>query len=315
MEEEIWKDVVGYEGYYQVSNLGRVKSLERIVNGATRKQRFLKLSQNGNMLSVCFVTDGKHRSFQVHNIVATAFIPNQNNHKFVKHIDGNPNNNNANNLMWCEMAGNMLTQRSTYEKRKRPIYGVGINDISEYMRGKKVYLVWKSMLARCYSKIFQKGNKTYQPCSVCDDWKKLSCFKDWFDANYKDGFQLDKDLFGDGSKMYSPQTCCFLPQSLNNLLKETKESSKGLPKGVGKQYRLYIARFRHDSVRMRKTFDTIKEAAVAYAVMRSDYVISVAERYFNDGLIDEKVLNAVKKYMLNEIQKAKIYENKCNNIM
>lgn len=90
---EIWKDVVGYEDYYMVSNTGKVFS--------KRKNKILKqaLKRNG-YLSVDLVSVNK-RTVSVHRIVAEAFIPNMFNYPVVNHKDENKFNNNANNLEWC----------------------------------------------------------------------------------------------------------------------------------------------------------------------------------------------------------------------
>ena len=93
--KEIWKDVVGYEGLYQVSNLGRVKSLriKRHVDGImTTKTR-----KNGYVF--IFLHINKKRVWKsVHRLVAIAFIPNPENKSEIDHIDGNPSNNIVTNL-------------------------------------------------------------------------------------------------------------------------------------------------------------------------------------------------------------------------
>lgn len=90
---EIWKDVVGYEDYYMVSNTGKIYS--------KRKNLELKQSLKSNgYLSVDLVYDRK-KSVSVHRIVAEAFIPNFHNYPVVNHKDENKLNNNASNLEWC----------------------------------------------------------------------------------------------------------------------------------------------------------------------------------------------------------------------
>lgn len=121
--EEIWKDVVGYEGLYQVSNLGRVRSLDRVV-----KSRNGFRTIKGHILSNCFdgryyhvtLTKGKRQSIKlVHRLVATAFIPNISNKETVNHKDGNKLNNfvfintdgsvnyEKSNLEWCTFRENI----------------------------------------------------------------------------------------------------------------------------------------------------------------------------------------------------------------
>lgn len=93
---ETWKDVAGYEGQYQVSNFGRVRSLKY------GKVRLLKPGTNGcGYFQVGFRRDGNRKLFLVHRLVAEAFIPNPSNFPFINHKDENPANNAVWNLEWC----------------------------------------------------------------------------------------------------------------------------------------------------------------------------------------------------------------------
>ena len=109
--QEIWKDVAGFEGIYQVSDLGRVKSLPKYFNSKgyqeLRKERILKpryTGRNRNYASVYFV-DG--HNYKIHRLVASAFIPNPNNLPLINHKDENPRNNCAYNLEWCDNSYNV----------------------------------------------------------------------------------------------------------------------------------------------------------------------------------------------------------------
>lgn len=108
-EKEVWKDIEGYEGRYQVSNLGRVKSLKRKVpNGENSfriiKEKILKTSKKSNEY-IKVNLSGK--SYRVHRLVATAFIENPNNYDEINHINGDKRDNRVKNLEWCTREYNM----------------------------------------------------------------------------------------------------------------------------------------------------------------------------------------------------------------
>lgn len=106
--KENWKDVVGYEGIYEVSNQGRVrthkdKTTHSIKHGIRKwKQRILKdKTPNGRDVRVTLWKDKVPKSYLVHRLVAFAFIPTVKDKNCINHIDGNPKNNNVENLEWC----------------------------------------------------------------------------------------------------------------------------------------------------------------------------------------------------------------------
>jgi hypothetical protein len=101
---EKWKDIKGYEGYYQVSNLGNVKSLDRVVwNGKVFHKRIGKIlkPKGDRYYELCLTKQGKLKKVYIHRLVAQAFIPNPNNKAEVNHMDGNKVNNHISNLEWC----------------------------------------------------------------------------------------------------------------------------------------------------------------------------------------------------------------------
>lgn len=107
--EEIWKDIEGFEGYYQVSSYGRVKSCARCIctGGRTNheisnlKERILKCNNADVYPGVVLCKEGKTFSKTVHRLVAQAFIPNPDNLPCINHKDCNPHNNCVDNLEWC----------------------------------------------------------------------------------------------------------------------------------------------------------------------------------------------------------------------
>ena len=110
--EEIWKDIPNYEGYYQVSNLGNVKSLARFVKHGKRKmfvkERLLKTRKNKNgYLAIYPCKNGVSTAMDVHRIVGSAFIPNPNGYTDINHKDGNKENNIVGNLEWVTRSQNI----------------------------------------------------------------------------------------------------------------------------------------------------------------------------------------------------------------
>lgn len=148
--QEIWKDVVGYEGYYKVSNLGRVKSLDRINNkGVTQIGRVLKCGYRSGYKSVALSKNGKSVSCVIHRLVAIAFVPNKNNKPQVNHIDEDKNNNNVNNLEWvtAKENNNYGTHNARQAKtRSKPIKVIYQDD---------TYEIWES--ATIFAKEYSNG--------------------------------------------------------------------------------------------------------------------------------------------------------------
>ena len=104
MIKEIWKPIEGYNGLYQVSNMGRVKSLG---NNKTRKEKILKLhSDKDGYLKVQLHKEGKKKNYLIHRLVAQAFIDNPNNLPQVNHKDEDKTNNCAENLEYCDSSYN-----------------------------------------------------------------------------------------------------------------------------------------------------------------------------------------------------------------
>jgi hypothetical protein len=103
---EIWKDIQDYEGLYQVSNLGRVKSLVRV--HYCKKERILtNIKLPNGYIYVRLCKDGKGKNVRVHRLVAVAFIPNPENLPQIDHINADKTNNNVNNLRWVTAKENI----------------------------------------------------------------------------------------------------------------------------------------------------------------------------------------------------------------
>lgn len=185
------------------------------------------------------------------------------------------------------------------ENQKKLIYGVGINDLTNAKRT-KAYQIWMGMLTRCYNPRYHQIEPTYTECTVCMEWRYLSNFKRWFEdpANgYREGYQLDKDLLVKGNKVYSPETCCFIPQEFNKMLITQKSRRGDLPMGVCARDGKFQARF-GDKHRRKHLglYDTAEEAFNSYKKAKEQYVNFLAEKYYKEGKITERVYLALLAY-------------------
>ena len=100
---EIWKDIKGYKDLYQISNLGRIKSLYALHNGKILKPQ----KQKNGYFTIDLHRNGKFKRKTIHKLVAEAFIPNVNNYKYINHKDSDISNNKADNLEWCTQKYNI----------------------------------------------------------------------------------------------------------------------------------------------------------------------------------------------------------------
>jgi len=114
------------------------------------------------------------------------------------------------------------------------VFGVGFigqGPHSSSVSGGKItqcYNAWSAMMNRCYGKNKQKS---YENVIVCQEWHNFQNFAKWHSENFIEGWELDKDLLGNG-KLYSPQTCCYLPKELNVILRKKRVSNSKYPRGV-----------------------------------------------------------------------------------
>jgi hypothetical protein len=136
MEEE-WRDIEGFEGYYQVSNLGRVRSLDRVkCDGIRMKGRIMKTHFDAcGYEMVQLRRDGKYKHPSIHRLVAIAFIPNPDNLPQVNHIDEIRNHNTVDNLEWCTV---LYNQNYGHRRERASESSVGEKNANHRLTEKQV---------------------------------------------------------------------------------------------------------------------------------------------------------------------------------
>ena len=146
MKVEEWKDVIGFEGLYMVSNLGRVKSLERIIvysDGRKYKypEKILRQTINKGYKQVKLSNNSKVVTKKVHRLVAEAFLKNENSYPQVNHKDECTINNNVDNLEWCTQKDNV--RHGTCQQRR--IEKVSKGKIIQYDKQGNIIKIWNSL--------------------------------------------------------------------------------------------------------------------------------------------------------------------------
>lgn len=205
----------------------------------------------------------------------------------------------------CAKIKRRISNTGNVRKRTKLVYGVGVNDYKGNTKYNHEHIpsyhTWGQMLKRCYSKEFLDRQPTYRGCSVCEEWWSFSNFKKWFDENYIEGYSLDKDILFKGNKIYSPETCCFVPNEINVLLCKSDAKRGKLPIGVYERKLVngssYMAYLNKNGCRINLgTFYSVVEAFQAYKSAKESHIKEMATQYYNEGKITKKVYDALMKY-------------------
>ena len=208
--------------------------------------------------------------------------------------------NDSNGHVVVVQAGNLRDGR-VKNPYHRSIFGVGFVGVGNHLvsvNGKHTpaYKTWRGMFERCYNPKFHARYPTYIGCSVHPDWHNFQSFAEWFERQYfATCWQLDKDLIVEGNKVYSVDTCVFLPSQLNTLLCDSGASRGDLPQGVVRNGKGYRAQIGVDGNRhylgMHATPD---DAFEVYKLAKEANVKRMAEQY--KCLIDPRVYDSLMRY-------------------
>lgn len=179
-------------------------------------------------------------------------------------------------------------------KRKTGVLGVGINK-SDRLKHKEAYSHWHGMIGRCYGDIELKKRPTYQECSVCEEWLNFSSFIEWFYKHHVDGWHLDKDILVKGNKVYSPETCCFVPSEINGLFAKCNAIRGKYPIGIQYYNGKYIAKMRchFKQVYLGRSSD-LETAFQLYKKGKEKFIKEVADKWKEQ--IEPRVYEALYNY-------------------
>ena len=165
----------------------------------------------------------------------------------------------------------------------------------------KEYMLWCNMLQRCYSNTSKKKNPTYEGCEVSDKFKIYEYFYEWCNKQIGfgvDGFELDKDLLVKGNKVYSEDSCVFIPKDINLLLVKNTASRGEYPIGVhwSNTSKAFIARVSKSKGKREYlgVFKTEIEAFNAYKTTKGSFIKEQAEKWKSQ--IDPRAYEALMTY-------------------
>ena len=191
------------------------------------------------------------------------------------------------------------------------VYGIGYLGQGKYKvsvnkKHTKAYTVWYSMLQRCYEPYYLNEHPTYRDCIVCKEWLCFQNFCEWFYKYYYEcngeKMCLDKDILIKGNKIYSPNTCIFVPERINSLIIKCDANRGKYPIGVNwhKATNKFSVQCRIVDKNNKKKqeylgiYDTIEEAFKVYKNFKENYIKKIANEYKES--IPKEVYDALYKY-------------------
>lgn len=182
------------------------------------------------------------------------------------------------------------------------IHGIGYMGQGIYTSWKehlRIYKTWVGVLDRCYSEKLHGIHPTYTDCIADTTWHNYQVFAKWYEENYNpeimQGWQLDKDILIKGNKIYSPETCCFVPSQINNLFIKNNINRGLCLIGVTKVNNRFVAQINiNGKVKKIGSFMTELEAFQAYKEAKEKHIKETANKFKNQ--ITEKVYQAMYNY-------------------
>jgi hypothetical protein len=232
-----------------------------------------------------------------------------NNQKIIMSIIEYKNSNNIN----VKFEDGFIVENTTYQcfcegTIKNPrlpfLYGLGYVGEGNYKsrdlkKQTPYYVKWFNIFERCYSDVYP----SYKNTEVCEEWYNFQNFAKWYEENWKSDYMnskwsLDKDILVKGNKIYSPETCCFIPQEINCLFPiKPKTINSNLPIGVkikGNKYEAAIRKNNKDCY--LGLFNTPEEAFQAYKVAKEQHIKELTKKWRH--FLSKNVYNALINYKI-----------------
>ena len=194
--------------------------------------------------------------------------------------------------------------KNPYDKS---VYGVGYkgNTKTELSMNNISCRYWKNMMKRCYCNKSLKTSPTYKDCTVCEEWHCFANFEKWFDENYyeidNETMCLDKDILVKGNKIYSPETCTFVPQRINTLFCKSDSIRGKYQIGVSfdnKQNSFMSYMTVDNNFKFLGYYNNEQDAFNTYKKAKEKYIKKIAEQY--KEYIPQKLYEAMYKWKVEE---------------
>lgn len=196
---------------------------------------------------------------------------------------------------------------------RHSIMNIGLND-APYITQIKIkgvsfvcpfHKTWRNMLLRVYSKAYQSRQSTYIGTTVCKEWLLFTNFKAWMQTQNWENNQLDKDIRVKGNKHYSPNTCLFVSQHINSLLRPHDRTAKGIyeDKTNPNNIRYVVHRVINGKSKHLEQYNTRQKAEIVSYKCKRDLLLNIAEIEI-DNTIKLHLIKEAKYYNSNLIQRS-----------
>lgn len=193
------------------------------------------------------------------------------------------------------------------------VFGVGVvgvkYPISIKSKCVKEYIAWKSILSRCYNDKYKESQPSYKNVICCNEWLSYENFYEWLHKqfNFKKWLNgkrwcVDKDILVKGNKIYSPETCCLVPENVNNLFVKKDKSRGNYPIGVtknGNKFQAGCANPFTNKTESLGKYPTSEKAFFAYKKRKEEIIKQVAQEEYENGNIIKLCYEAMMKYEVN----------------